>query len=627
MWQFTKHQPSQPIRDPIEDVFFPDESDNRTARHLVREAIQNSLDAKMDGEKAKVRFTFGELDDLRAFRLYAGLKKHLDADGNGLVGPPGPEVGLKFLVIDDFGTEGLTGDTEQLVDVKSDEENRFFYFWRNVGRTGKGEGTLGTWGLGKTVLPAASRINTFFGLTHRAGEENMHLMGMSVLKSHRIEEFQYDPYGYYARWENSTPYSITDQEAIAGFMRNFHVNRQMGESGLTVVIPHVVEEFTVDMLRHEVLEHYFWPILKGDLVVEIQEDYRTDPETTMDRDYIIDRARSRYDNRLERELADTIELAIWASERPNMDGMVWQPRTGAAANWDNATWTGTSIDTLRAKINDQQPFAIAVNVGFSKTDEVSIERGCRIFGRPVHYRTSRKSYFCRDGVNVASACSTNPAGFVFLVVIDRGDLANMLSAAENPSHTEFQRTDALREKYTHGTFQTIRFLQNASSAVARILERDLEEEDPGLFADVFWKVSKNQQLTKQRRKRRRGENVDPPPPPPPPPLPRPYALSQTAAGFTVLDNDDSESELEYLDVRAAYASSSGDGMKIHTRWDFDFGDPSATSIEIVANNCRWEPTESNRIRLTDLTEGYSLSVKGFDNKRDLTVTVRARRRT
>ena len=68
-------------------------------------------------------------------------------------------------------------------------------------------------------------------------------------------------------------------------------------------------------------------------------------------------------------------------------------------------------------------------------------------------------------------------------------------------------------------------------------------------------------------------------------------------------------------------------MKDHTRWDFDFGDPSATSIEIDANNCQWEPTESNRIRLTNLTEGYSLSVKGFDNKRDLTVTVRARRRT
>ena len=53
MWRFTKHEPSQPIRDPIEGEFFQQEDDSRTARHLVRESIQNSLDAQIEGTASK----------------------------------------------------------------------------------------------------------------------------------------------------------------------------------------------------------------------------------------------------------------------------------------------------------------------------------------------------------------------------------------------------------------------------------------------------------------------------------------------------------------------------------------------------------------------------------------------
>ena len=229
---------------------------------------------------------------------------------------------MRFLAIEDFGTHGLTGDIAQVVDDDSDEENRFFYFWRNVGRTGKGKGTLGTWGLGKTVFPASSRINTFMGLTNRTGEPKTHLMGMSVVKSHQIDGTQYQPYGYYAHWLNDIPLPIIDEAAVKGFRRDFHIERYPGQSGFSVVIPHIVDEFTVEMLRREVTEQYFWPILNADLVVEIQEDVSTDPETYIDRDFLIALIRRGGQTGAQRELFDTIELALWATGKPTSDAMV-----------------------------------------------------------------------------------------------------------------------------------------------------------------------------------------------------------------------------------------------------------------------------------------------------------------
>ena len=625
MWRFTKHEPSQPIRDPIEGEFFQQEDDDRTARHLVRESIQNSLDAKIDGEQVKVRFTFGKLSDIPSFRLYAGLKRHLEAPRNGLNNPPGPEDGVRFLTIEDFGTFGLTGNTAQVADTETVEENRFYYFWRNVARTGKGKGTLGTWGLGKTVFPASSQINTFIGLTNRFGETDSHLMGMTVIKSHQLGGTQYDPYGYYARWTERTPFPITDEAAIREFQNNFHIERRKGQSGLSIVIPHIVEEFTVEMLRREVTEHYFWPILKGDLVVEIQEDVSTDPEHYIDRQHLISEIELARNTNIDRELSDTIELGLWASSDPAPHARVFQPSSGPAADWESATWSAKGLESLIERVEGNEPFAVRIGVRFENLSGGNQVHFANLYVKPVSYNVQRNSYFCRQGINVSNACRANPFHFVCLIVVEKGELANLLSTSENPSHTSFGMTDALRDDYPRGTLQTIQFLRRAPQAVARLIsERDLET-DGGLFADVFWKPAKDR-IVKPEPKPDNGDDTDPPPPPPPPPPRIPaYDLRQSTDGFGVSDNPNYEDSLEYVDIRVGYASTSGNAIKNHSPWDFDFANPSRSSISISVAGCKWKVIESNHIRLFEIQREFEINVKGFDNRRDLAVTVRSRK--
>ena len=206
IWKFREMSRGEINVDPIEGEFFSTEILGSLSDAVIREAIQNSLDAGMPGQQVKIVITFPSPDQrLRADtaeRYLDGLRDHLEAKSSGLANGVDFERPMDFLLIEDFGTRGLAGDIRD--GGNQDEtvvKNDFYYFWRNIGRAVEGTTTRGRWGLGKTVFQAASRINSFFGLTVRQEETRRLLMGQSVLKIHRANGRRYAPYWYYGRFE------------------------------------------------------------------------------------------------------------------------------------------------------------------------------------------------------------------------------------------------------------------------------------------------------------------------------------------------------------------------------------------------------------------------------------------
>ncbi len=196
-WTFRKMSRAEMNADPVEGEFFTPEG---LADALVREAIQNSLDARLGSAPVRVRFLLsGEGQALpaeNASPYLTGLHDHLNEIEAGRSDTPAQNEPMPFLVIEDFGTRGLCGPPDQECDEVSSPEgshNDFFYFWRNVGRSKKHETERGRWGLGKTVFPASSRINAFFGMTVRSEDNRTLLMGQSVLKMHSIGDAQFQP--------------------------------------------------------------------------------------------------------------------------------------------------------------------------------------------------------------------------------------------------------------------------------------------------------------------------------------------------------------------------------------------------------------------------------------------------
>src|SRR5690606_6223113 len=116
---------------------------------------------------------------------------------------------------------GLCGDVMRATDPPPDHTKRedFFWFWRNIGRSGKTDDDLGRWGLGKTVYRAASRVGCMLGLTVRQEDHRRLLMGQAVLRLHRHEGVEYAPEGFWCSCsdEEHVPVPIDSKQELDQF--------------------------------------------------------------------------------------------------------------------------------------------------------------------------------------------------------------------------------------------------------------------------------------------------------------------------------------------------------------------------------------------------------------------------
>ncbi|MDP2863526.1 MAG: hypothetical protein Q8N95_12100 [Desulfobacterales bacterium] len=136
-WRFRKMQPGEINIDPIEEEFFTTEALGSITDALVREAIQNSLDARNGSGPVTVRFDLQKisLQDQPAIaeRYFSRLGDHLQAKQSGLQDVPSFNPEMDCLLIEDFGTRGLQGDENQYDDADDNGKlNDFYYFWRNI---------------------------------------------------------------------------------------------------------------------------------------------------------------------------------------------------------------------------------------------------------------------------------------------------------------------------------------------------------------------------------------------------------------------------------------------------------------------------------------------------------------
>ena len=104
---------------------------------LVREAIQNSLDATLDGKVTKVVFTLGQAEAPEVRPYLKTLRPHLEAITRSLPeGIPDANESIRFLAIEDYNTRGLEGDSTVHKPLNSDgSKNHFFRFWHQVGQS------------------------------------------------------------------------------------------------------------------------------------------------------------------------------------------------------------------------------------------------------------------------------------------------------------------------------------------------------------------------------------------------------------------------------------------------------------------------------------------------------------
>lgn len=235
---------------------------------LVRESIQNSLDAVLDKkepvvvcfehrflEKSDYKNFFNLSENISACREYYCNNKSAAAIYPAMLDYLKNTNKVGFIRVSDYNTKGM--------DYAEETTDKTFYaFVRAAGVSVKqAEGAGGSFGFGKGAFFVMSPINTLLVSTRNEDGE-CHFEGVTRLCSHVINGTKYSHMGFY---DNNNGQPVNQEEQIPlPFRRNV--------SGTSIGIMGIdLDKWnnSIDELAKEVLSNFFVAILKKKLVVYV----------------------------------------------------------------------------------------------------------------------------------------------------------------------------------------------------------------------------------------------------------------------------------------------------------------------------------------------------------------------
>jgi hypothetical protein len=618
-WRFRSMRPGEINVDPIEGEFFTTEAIGSITDALVRESIQNSLDAAEGDGSVTVSFSFfsgpGRGSDPKSVKktYLESLTPHLQAKHSGLQQLPSTAENLEYILIEDYGTRGLQGDILQYDDLDDDvKKNDFFYFWRNIGRTRKEATDLGRWGLGKTVFQAASRINAFFGFTVRKDDRRTLLMGQSVLKIHRARGARYAPYGYFGLFDDELALPVEDPQYLETFANQFMVDR-FGKPGLTVLIPYPDKEINAPDCIKSVIKHYFFPILAGRLIVAVKhagKDYQLNAATL---DGLL--KKSKFPE--SRGMLGLLDLARWAITQP-LDARyrLKEPVAGRAPKLRDHLFDASDLVSLRDKFASGKRLAFHVPITIQRQfSKELIHSGFSVYLEQDEKLSKAEDHFIRQGITIPEVTSLKHKGIRAIVSITERDLSAFLGDAENPAHTEWERNSKkFKKRYKLGP-STLDFVKSSPREIVKILTRPPRGRDENLLKHLFSlpedrnKYSETDREGPADKKIRaeefiesRGQNY--------------LQLNAIRGGFSLAKKSKSKKVPRYITIWMAYEVRTGDPFKKYTPLDFDVSEPP---LLIQLSGARLLLNKHNVIQIEVQQGNFKLAITGFDTHRDLRI--------
>lgn len=255
---------------------------------LAREAIQNSCDAAINATKEKVRVVFRRLLltglEKKGFVERAGLASSIAQRGDALELQTGNclaalndlDAPLPLLYVEDYATHGLYGSPHE-------DTSHFFRLLLSLGDGSKARGgkeSGGSYGFGKSVYSANSRIHTIFAYSvfdPKLSEDGAHarLMGCSYFNSHRFDGVSYSGRAWLGLPEGEDVAPMANERAHEYAGQLGFIQRNNTQTGTSILI--VDCSVDTDDFRKSI-EEWWWPRLVEDgLDVEIYEQEKRVP--------------------------------------------------------------------------------------------------------------------------------------------------------------------------------------------------------------------------------------------------------------------------------------------------------------------------------------------------------------
>ena len=646
MWSFQPTGPEEQNEGSKLDEFFNDQD---VATSLVRESLQNSLDAKQPtSEFVRVKFSFKDSsrEDIGKYcETYEtasdgiGLARHLASDDLGKYKLDIDEKTTRCLLIEDYGTHGLTGTTN-----KDDAwaKSNFVGFWWNIGLSNKPSAN-GSHGVGKTTLTSSSSALTFLAVTKRSDDNQKYLIGFSNLPPHRVDNKRYRGYGRFGqRDEELRLLPISDEQEISKFENSFGIQRH--ESGLSVLIPWLSRDISPKDIKSAVIADYYWPVLNGQLVVEIEDE--TDGSSILvDKNSISELASDELDeiSLLVSFAGKSLELRDKGGNPNYFAGIDVEERKGPKDRIEghitDKCFTEENLEIAQNAFKNGEIVGFGLCLPVQKKEMGSQPRTTKFdvfLQRDEKTKHLKFDQYIRKQIVISKEKSgiAYPFSFAMLVAEDV-DISDYLRIAEEPAHNNwhFKR---FRDERKYTTDWQLRFIKHHALKDLFSLLSGLNDEDTIVedFADDIFKIFEPSKKGGEKQKRKRKKEGKNPKPNPEPKVRNPalIAVDQLSInnGFRIHPTNYLKEVVEkspdtlplVIKVKTAYALLKGRNASFnqYSTLDFDLSKSKSVSVEAVGG-VQILSLNQNIIVAEISSPEFAIEANGFDRVRDLLVKV------
>jgi len=606
MWKFRALGEGEPERSPHEAEFF-NVGDLDASAALVRESIQNSLDARLNSHHTvHVKFTLGSEPKKKTNPYYSDLLSHVQSCGFKLDAATKDE--FTYLLIEDFGTRGLDGPITR-TEVSDGQKSNYYNLWWREGISRKEGRDAGRWGLGKTVFFVCSELRSFWGLTVRHDDNRELLLGKALLKSHRHNNTQYDYYGYYCIGENQP---IEAPNEIAKFKQQFNISRN-GESGLSIVIPFPVPDITDRDLIRAVIQHYFYSIIRGFLTVEVRTNSHT---TLLNKQTIFDIASQISWKGTSWENHPVTNLLYFIHNATNTQDTQFIVLDKFVLPKITEDLFGNKLEYARKLFSEGKLVPIKIPIQIILTEGTVVGSHFHAFIQKDEELPKVEEFYIRSGITISEIKMVKTNNIRALLTAEDESVARFLGDSESPAHTDWkERTEDFKLKYQNAV-TTLRYVRSSLREITRILDVPSPGVDPNFLKDIF-------HIPKERGERM-GTQDDEREIPDITHKQGDFIVRPQQGGFHIsLAKKDSFEPFSSL-IEVAYDTKTGNPFSRYDPWDFIFDSSGhgygKISPQVKGGEIR--KMEWNKILISIKTPKFELKTSGFDQNRDVVLRIK-----
>lgn len=591
-----------PIHQGLDSEIF-DSPDNPYSETLVREAIQNSLDAQIDPKKpVSIDFTFHNkeiglrskfIDEVIQFRKSVGLKIP-DNWKNGRA---------TWLLIQDFNTHGLRGP---LNNRRSD----FWNYWLNFGQSNKASTGRGGRGIGRTSFLIASQLNSVIGYTKSDTDPSIASCGMAVLRTGpELNDFK-STHAYLAKKISGAIYSLHDSNEFHEEMRRAFLFANYGNShptGLGIAVLYHHDRLNKSNVLAAAIEHFAPSIIAGELVLSVNSvSLNTD---TID-NIALDVADCLNDQAIKEDVSRYISIIRDLHTNKDLHSIL-VPRARPAAI--DQLRNDPSMKPLQERVTDGGSimFKLVMPLVITGKDRTVSLRGY-VGANPVG-RIPIDRFF-RKGMSLPDVKSKVARDLDVLLFADDGKLVEYLNDCEGKAHLDLHKSEEVKQKLRESGFDGAQdglemrhFIKGLATKLRNLFAPESETPDVRVFDSFFSKP-----ITEAAGTTGLQRNSDPPAGFPSA-NPMMFKVVPLADGLNISALADYGDWPTDASIRIAYAD--GTSRPAWDRWDFLL---EQLSVNFVDCNLRF--TE-NLILATACGPGTKICITGFDSNRELDVKI------